>query len=110
MTTDITLTLKNNRKGEPQHEMVHPPSAADTSQKRKEGFQKEVINLPANLSEAAARDRVRRHINSDPFVKANLPSTEAIEEAVTAERQEVGSGRQIIQAAANQAWKARRSA
>ena len=50
------------------------------------------------------------HINADPFVSANPPSPEAIEEAVAAERREAGSGRPIIQTAANQTWKARRSA
>jgi hypothetical protein len=113
VTTDITQTLKSNRKEEPHPERVHPPSAADTyvREEKEKGFSESdsVISFPANLSEAAARDRVSRHINSDQFVKANLPSTEAIEAAVAAEMRDVGSGRQIIQTAANQTWKARRS-
>jgi hypothetical protein len=111
-----TQNLKaGTSKNKSQHEMVHPPSAADTPvrEEREKGFsgKGKVVPLrqPSN-SVPAARQRVESYITSDPFVKTYPPSMEAFEAAVTAEIQEVGSGRKIIQSAANDTWRAKRPA
>jgi hypothetical protein len=91
----------------------HPeraPSSRDAREREEKGFSgKSQTELPANLSESAAK-RVRLFISSDVFFAANPPSPEAVEAAVLAEMREEGSGRAIISRAANDTWKARRSA
>jgi hypothetical protein len=79
------------------------PSSMDAHEREEKGFS-------GKSSDSAARQRVKGYIKSDPFVKTYPPSLEAIEAAVTAEILEVGSGRTIIQTAANDTWRAKRSA
>jgi hypothetical protein len=93
--------------------MAHPPSAADATQREKEkglsGKGKaDSLREPSNSQDAAIA-AVKKYLR-DPFVTANLPSLEAIETAVAAELVEAGSGRKIIQSAANDTWKAKRTA
>ena len=71
------------------------------------GFHEErTISHPAN--QLAARQRVQRHISGAVFILNNPPSSAAVQEAVMAELNEEGSGRPILNRAANETWRKRR--
>ena len=82
--------------------------------KEKEAFRKEEVAAGSEnqnlLSERSARQRVARYISAEPLVRDYPPSPQAFEDAVKAELLEVGAGREIVRKAANDTWKAKRSA
>lgn len=106
------------------HKVALPPSAADaysfsslSENQKPEPSTSVPVDGPKGFSEkgrpyseSAARQRVDRHIAGDQFVRENPPSPAVYAEAVAAERREDGSGRAILSRAANDTWKARRSA
>jgi Helix-turn-helix domain len=95
------------------HKVAHPPSAADAAylgEKEKRFSEETVVRFSANPTETAARQRVDAYVAANPFVRGNLPSSDAVERAVAAELGEEGSGRAIINKAANDTWRARRTA
>jgi hypothetical protein len=109
-------TLKHkgeSGKGNAYPKGVHSPSANSTtpveSKKRFSG-KPTVHSANPTFSETAARQRVAACLAADPFVRNNPPPFEAVERAVVAELNEEGSGRSIINKAANDTWRARRSA
>jgi hypothetical protein len=96
------------------HKVAHPPSAADAAylkEKEKRFSEETIVRFSANptFSETAARQRVAACL-AHPFARNNPPAPEAVERAVAAELSEEGSGRAIIDKAANDTWRARRTA
>jgi hypothetical protein len=109
---------KRNIEGRYEHKAVHPPSAVDTlfdsflERRNEEGIQgREVESVSTNSqplegpSYGEAQERVSRYCVA--FHWDHLTEQE-FDAAVAAEMEVVGSGRAVIDAAANRTWQAKR--